>query len=38
MGWIADIYTLEQSFLLLGVIVGITSLLAGLKLKTLSND
>ena len=38
MGWIADIYTLGQSFLLLGVIVGITSLLASLKLKALSND
>ena len=38
LGWIADIYTLEQSFLLLGVIVGITSLLASLKLKALSND
>ena len=38
MGWIADIYTLEHSFLLLGVIVGITSLLVSLKLKALSND
>ena len=38
MGWIADIYTLVQSFLLLGIIVGITSLLASLKLKALSND
>ena len=38
MGWIADIYTLGQSFLLLGIIVGITSLLASLKLKALSNN
>ena len=38
MGWIADIYTLFQSFLFLGIIVGITSLLASLKLKALSNN
>ena len=38
MGWIADIYTLSQSFLFLGIIVGITSLLASLKLKALSNN
>ena len=38
MGWIADIYTLFQSFLFLGIIVGITSLIASLKLKALSNN
>ena len=38
MGWIADIYTLFHSFLFLGIIVGITSLLASLKLKALSNN
>ena len=38
MGWIVDIYSLGQSFLLLGIIVGITSLVASLKLKSLIND
>ena len=38
MGWIVDIYSLGQSFLLLGIIVGITSLAASLKLKSLFND
>jgi len=38
MGWIVDIYSLGQSFLLLGIIVGITTLVASLKLKSLFND
>ena len=35
MGWIADIYTLKQSFLLLAIIVGISGLIASFKLKAL---
>ena len=38
LGWIADIYNLKESFILLGLIVGITSLFASLKLKDLSNN
>lgn len=38
MGWIADIYTLKQSFLLLAIIVGISGLIASFKLKSLIND
>ena len=38
MGWIVDIYSLGQSFLLLGIIVGITTVVASLKLKSLFND
>ena len=38
MGWIVDVYSLGQSFLLLGIIVGITTLVASLKLKSLFND
>ncbi len=38
MGWIADVYTLSQSFLLLSIIVGICGVLASLKLKQLSNN
>jgi MFS family permease len=38
MGWIADVYSLAESFLLLSLIVGIFGVLASLKLKQLSNN
>jgi len=38
MGWIADAYSLAQSFLLVGLIVGIIAVIASVKLKRLSDN
>lgn len=38
MGWVADIYSLQQSFMILGIMVLTVSLISCFKLLSLSND
>jgi MFS family permease len=38
MGWVADIYSLRESFIMLGVLVIVVSLISYFKLVKLSND